>query len=84
MNISFTGIDFQKSGEMLDGTYTTAKSTFAIDFIVNGISSGGFLSELNAAIVESDGDSCPESGAIKITGGNNTTAEGIYNGDGTQ
>lgn len=84
VKISFTGIDFQKSGEMLDGTYTTAKSSFAIDFIVNGTSSGGFLSELKAAIVESTGfGSCPESGHIFITGANNTTAEGIYNGDDT-
>ena len=67
----------------MDSTYNTAKSTFAIDFIVNGISSDGFLSELKAAIVDSTGfGSCPESGHIFITGANGTTAEGIYNGDG--
>ena len=79
VKISFTGIDFQKSGE-LGGTYTTTKSNFAIDFIVNGISSDGFLSELKADIFDSDGFSCPESGHIFITGANDTTAEGIYKG----
>ena len=83
VKIRFTGIDFQKSGEEFMFTYTTAKSTFAIDFIVDGTSSGGFMSKLNAPIVESNGDFCPESGHIFITGANSTTAEGIYNGDGT-
>jgi len=82
VKISFTGIDFQKSGE-LGGAYTATKSTFAIDFIVNGISSDGFLSKLTADIVSSDGFSCPESGHIFITGANNTNAEGIYKGDTT-
>ena len=84
VKIRFTGIDFQKSGEELMDTYTTTHSTFAIDFIVDNISSGGFRSELKAAIVESTGfDSCPVSGHIFITGANSTTADGIYNGDDT-
>ena len=67
----------------MDSIYNTAKSTFAIDFIVDGTSSGGFMSKLNAPVVESTGyGSCPESGHIFITGANGTTAEGIYNGDG--
>lgn len=81
VEISFTGIDLEKSGDMLMGTYTTAKSTFAVNFIVDGVSSGGFLSTLSAPIVESDGIPCPESGHIFVTGGSDTTAEGIYNGD---
>ena len=81
VEISFTGIFLQESGEMGMGTYNTAKSTFAVDYILDGVSSGGFLSELTAAIVESDGIPCPESGHILVTGGSDTTAEGIYNGD---
>ena len=81
VEISFTGIDLEKSGDMLMGTYTTAKSTFAVNFIADGVSSGGFLSTLRAPIVQSDSMPCPESGHIFITGGSDTTAEGIYNGD---
>ena len=86
VEISFTGIDLEKSGDMLMGTYTTAKSTFAVNFILDGASVDGFLSKLNAPIVQSDTMLCPESGHIFITGGKDadgidTTAEGIYNGD---
>jgi len=83
--ISFTGIDYQESGNWTTYTYTITHSTYAIDFVVDGISSGGFLAELKASIVESSGDfdNCPESGHIFITGANSTTAEGLYNGDGT-
>lgn len=83
VKISFTGIDFQESGNNWDYTYTTTKSTFALVVEVNGVTQFAFLTELKAPIVESNGDFCPESGHIFITGGNSTTAEGIYNGDGT-
>lgn len=81
---SFTGIDFAETGNHNAGTYIITKATYAIDFVIDGISGNGFLVNLTADIVESTGgDTCPESGHITITGGNNTTAEGIYNGDGT-
>lgn len=81
---SFTGVDFYEAGNWKNYTYTISKSTYTVDFIVDGVSSGGFLATLNADIVENSGDYdyCPESGHIFITGANNTTAEGIYNGDG--
>ena len=81
--VSFTGLDFSETGNNFDGTYTTTKSTFALVVTVNGTTQYGFLAELSAPIVESTGDSCPESGQILITGANDTTAEGIYNGDGS-
>ncbi|MBE9567392.1 MAG: hypothetical protein IMF14_01765, partial [Proteobacteria bacterium] len=85
---SFTGIDFAETGNDLvfgSETYTLSRATFAIDFVASGTSGGGFLISLNAPIVESSGgySSCPESGHILITGASGTTAEGIYNGDGT-
>lgn len=83
VKVSFTGLDFQETGNNYDFTYTTSKSTFALVVLVNGAAQYGFLAELIAPIVESTGDSCPESGHILITGANGTTAEGIYNGDGT-
>jgi len=79
---SFNGLNFQESGNYYEGTFTTTKSTFALSIEVNGTTQFAFLSELKANIVESNGTSCPESGHILVTGGNGTTAEGIYNGDG--
>ena len=81
--ISFNGFDFAANGNSTTAHYTVTKFTFALDFTANGSAGGGFLVELTAPIVESTGDSCPESGAIKITGANSTTAELIYNGNGT-
>ncbi|MBT8119469.1 MAG: hypothetical protein KJN89_07095 [Gammaproteobacteria bacterium] len=85
ITVSFTGLDFSETGNNFESTYTTTKSTFALVITVNGANQYGFLAELSAPIVESSGgeSSCPESGTIKITGGNGTTAEGIYNSDGT-
>ena len=83
ISISFTGINFQETGNNQLFTYTTTQSAFALVVVVNGTTEVAILATLSAPIVESDGDFCPESGHILITGGNNTTAEGIYNGDGT-
>lgn len=83
ITVSFNGLSFQESGNSLTSTYTTTQSTFALVVTVNGATQVAFLAELSAPIVESTGDSCPESGHILITGGNGSTAEGIYNGDGT-
>ena len=85
---SFVGLDFAESGNDLNfgaETYTITKATFAVDFTGGGVNGGGFLVGLTAPVVESNGGffSCPESGTILVTGGNGTTAEGIYNGDGT-
>jgi hypothetical protein len=81
VKVSFTGLDFQETGNNQFDTYTTTKSTFALVVVVNGTTQAALLAELSAPIVESTGNSCPESGHILITGGNGTTAEGIYNGD---
>lgn len=83
ITISFNGFDFAINGNANNMTYTITKYIVALDFTTNGSAGGGFLVELTAPIVESNGDFCPESGAIKITGANNTTAELIYNGNGT-
>lgn len=82
-SFSFTGFVYAETGNTLTFTYTTTQLSYAINFVSNGSSGGGFLVTLSAPIVESTGDSCPESGHITITGANGTTAEGIYNGDGT-
>ncbi|MDX2505534.1 MAG: hypothetical protein QNL62_13805 [Gammaproteobacteria bacterium] len=85
---SFVGLDFAESGNKLvlgAETYTITKATFSVDFVGGGVNGGGFLAGLTAPIVETSGGygSCPESGTILITGANGSTAEGIYNGDGT-
>jgi hypothetical protein len=85
---SFSGMDYAENGNDLtygSETYTITKSTYSIDFIIAGTSGGGYLASLLAPVVESSGGyySCPESGHLLVKGGNNTTAEGIYNGDGT-
>ena len=83
VKVSFTGLDFSEPGNNFNYTYTTSKATFALVVTVNGANQYGFLAQLSAPIVESTGDFCPESGHILVTGANGTTAEGIYNGDGT-
>jgi len=85
ISVSFSGFDFAANGNYNSMTYTITKFTFALDVTANGRTGGGFLTELTVPIVESTGGlaSCPESGAIKITGASSTTAELIYNGDGT-
>lgn len=83
ITISFNGLDFAINGNENNMTYTITKYIVALDFTTNGSAGGGFLVELTAPIVESTGDFCPESGSIKITGANSTTAELIYNGNGT-
>ena len=83
VKVSFTGLDFSETGNNFNYTYTTSKATFALVVTVNGANQYGFLAQLGAPIVESTGDFCPESGHILVTGANGTTAEGIYNGDGT-
>ena len=79
----FGGVDYAETGNDFDFTYTVSKATFSVDFT----GGNGFLVTLGAPIVESVGANffqhCPESGRIIITGANGTTAEGIYNGDGT-
>jgi len=81
VTIEMTGIVLNEAGNDFDGTYTITSYTYALNFISNGSGNGGFLVELLAPIVESNGDNCPESGHILITGANGTTAEGIFNGD---
>ena len=83
VKVSFTGLAFEESGNNFDYTYTTTKSTFALVIVVNGTTQFAFLAELSAPIVESTGDFCADSGHILVTGGNDSTAEGIYNGDNT-
>ena len=83
ITISFTGINFQETGNNQLFTYNTTQSAFALVMVANGTTEVAIQVTLSAPIVESNGDLCPESGHIFITGGNNTTAEGIYNGDGT-
>ena len=82
-SFSFTGVDYAENGNEIDGTYTITKATYAVSLVASGIDGFGFLAQLTAPIVESNGIACPESGTIFITGANGTTAEGIYNGDGT-
>lgn len=82
---NFTGLNMAETGNDFDGTYVITQGTFGLDFVVNGVSGGGYLVQLAANIVESSGGfySCPESGHIIVTGANGSTAEGIYNGDNT-
>jgi hypothetical protein len=80
----FSGVDYAETGNELNvgsETYNIARATFSVDMT----GGGGFLVKLSAPIVESVGgySHCPESGGILITGAGGTTAEGIYNGDGT-
>lgn len=81
-SFSFSNFVYAITGNHQLFTYTISQLTYAIEYVF-GAESGGFLVTLMAPIVESSGDSCPESGHIKVTGGNGTTAEGIYNGNNT-
>lgn len=81
--INFNGLIYSETGNNQTATYTVNKLTYSLNFTTNGTTGGGYLVTLTAPIVESNGDFCPESGHITITGANGTTAEGIYNGDGT-
>lgn len=83
VKVSFTGLNFQETGNNIADTYNTSQSTFALVIEVDGTTQFALLAQLSAPIVESTGDFCPESGHILVTGANGTTAEGIYNGDGT-
>jgi len=81
-SFSFSNFAYEITGNNQLLTYTISQLTYAIEF-VSSTESGGFLVTLTAPIVESTSDFCPESGHITITGANSTTAEGIYNGDGS-
>jgi hypothetical protein len=83
VTLKMTRIDFKETGNNYTGTFTTNALTFTIDFVSNGKGSGGFSVTLLKPIVENNASGCPESGHIQVTGANNTTAEGIFNGDDT-
>lgn len=86
-NISqnFTGVSYSETGNEQTELYEVTKAAYSVDYVTDGVSAGGFLVNLDANIIDSSGgwNSCPESGHIAITGGNGSTADGIYNGDDT-
>lgn len=83
VTISLGNLDFAETGNKTAGTFTTTKFTLSMNFTISGISALGYLVELTFPIVESDGDLCPESGTIRLTGANGTYAEIIYNSNNT-
>jgi len=69
---TLSGLSFSETGNEISGDYTISTYTYAVDF--GG--SEGFLAELEAPIVGNNGNTCPDSGAILVTGSDDTQGKG--------
>ena len=69
---SLTGLDFNETGNNISGDFSINTFTFAAD-VTGG---EGFLFELDAAIAGNNSNTCPDSGAVLVTGSSNTRGKG--------
>ena len=69
---TLSGLSFSETGNEISGAYTISTYTYAVDF--GG--SDGFLTELEAPIVGNNGNACPDSGAILVSGSDDTQGKG--------
>ena len=78
-SLGFTDFDLAESGNDFTGNYIVSKLDYTFEFD-DGTTTFFVTSEVTDNIVESTGDACPESGTIVVTGSNNTSVTGTFNG----
>ena len=74
-----TNFEFADTGNDLTNTFNISVLAYTFEFD-NGTFSFFVTIEVTDNIIESNGDSCPDSGTVVITGSNNTTVSGTFNG----
>jgi hypothetical protein len=80
--MTLSGLDFRETGNDGSGEFSINTYTFSVDFT----GGGGFLAQLQAAIVGNERQSCPtspRSGIVLVTGANNTKSRATINDNGT-
>lgn len=80
--MTLSGLDLKQTGNDISGEISINTYTFSVDFT----SGGGFLVQLQAAIVGNEQQSCPNSprsGIVLVTGANNTKSRATINNNGT-
>ena len=81
--VTLTGLNYQERGSLLDNSYIIDTYTYAME--INGPDIvPGILVSIDSPKVESSGDSCPESGTLRIRGANDSFALGQYDGVGVE
>ena len=76
--VSVNGLAYNETGNDLSGDYSINTYTYSAE-----IPSGGFLVQLQAPIVGNESTTCPTSGVMLLTGGENTQARSTINSDAT-
>jgi hypothetical protein len=77
--IGFSNLQYMETGNDGTFTYTTSQMSFTMTFSAPSFNFSVAVG-LGAPIVESNGDDCPESGAIVISDSFGNTATGTFNG----
>jgi len=76
----FSKFDLAETGnEGPPETFDISKFNYTFEFN-NGTTTFFVTSEVTANIIESNGDGCPDSGTVVLTGSNNTNVTGSFNG----
>ena len=79
VQMGFNNFNYAETGNSFTNTYTLSTFTLNLSFTTS-TESFGVLIQLDSPIVESNGDACPDSGTIRISGTNGTFATGTFNG----
>jgi hypothetical protein len=76
--VSLNGLAYNETGNDLSGDYSINTYTYTAE-----IPNGGFLVQLQAPIAGNESATCPSSGAMLVTGADNTQAKATINLDST-
>lgn len=76
--VSVNGLAYNETGNDLSGDYSINTYTYTAE-----IPNGGFLVQLQAPITGNESATCPTSGVMLLTGGENTQARSTINSDAT-
>jgi len=79
-SLGFTEFELAESGNVNTNTFNVSKLDYTFEFN-DGTTTFFVTSEVTETIVESTGDGCPESGTIVVTGSDNTSVTGTFNGN---
>ena len=75
----YSNLVHQETGNLFAGSYTVSTHNYALEVISPTVLLGIVIS-LDAPIVETSGDRCPESGVIRVDGANGTSVLGEFAG----
>ncbi|NNJ97917.1 MAG: hypothetical protein HKP12_12245 [Gammaproteobacteria bacterium] len=76
--VSLNGLSYNETGNDQSGAYSINTYTYTAE-----IPNGGFLVQLQAPIAGNESATCPSSGAMLVTGADNTQAKATINLDST-